>query len=197
MNPDELEELHYIVHLQNLDSILTRGILSHKLAEKVDHLSVALEEVQERRSTKLVTGRGLHEYVNLYVCARNPMMFKRRSQHKDLGILRVDPSVIHLPGAVATDMNAAKDLARFKPAPEGIELLDRDLVFADDWRHPGDYSAYLHHRGVKCAEVLIPNRVPVKHLRGIYVSCTEAQSRAEEISRERIVVTVNQHIFFQ
>jgi hypothetical protein len=197
MNLDELEELHYIMPLANLESILTRGILSHKLAAKIDHVSVALEEVQERRSTKIVPrGQRLHEYVNLYVCARNPMMFKRHDDHAKLGVICIDTSVIYITGAVATDMNAAKDLARFRPAPEGIKTLDRAMVFADDWRHPGDYSAYLRHRGIKCCEVLIPSLVPAKYITRIYVSCEESEVAAK-IARGHIPVVINQHIFFQ
>ena len=66
MNRDDLKELHYITTIRNVPSILSKGILSHKLAKKINHNSVAMEVIQERRKNKIVPGgRPLHEYVNL------------------------------------------------------------------------------------------------------------------------------------
>ena len=47
------------------------------------HVSVAMPAVQDRRARKIVPGgRRLHGYANLYICARNPMMFVRRRLEK-------------------------------------------------------------------------------------------------------------------
>jgi hypothetical protein len=68
MKRNELEELHYITTIRNVPSIMSKGILSHKLVRKIDHNSVAMEVIQERREKKVVPGgRPLHEYVNLYI----------------------------------------------------------------------------------------------------------------------------------
>ena len=53
------------------------GLLSHQGASAFPHYSVASEEVQERcRLKRLPNGERLHNYVNLYFDARNPMMYK-------------------------------------------------------------------------------------------------------------------------
>ena len=44
MEWEDVKELHYITPIENLPSILEKGILSHKLAGEVPHLSVALED---------------------------------------------------------------------------------------------------------------------------------------------------------
>src|SRR5207245_4882433 len=76
MERSEVEELHYITHLQNLGSIIRRGLLSHRRAQAHDPISVANPSVQAVRSSKEVPGgRRLHEYVNLYISARNAMLF--------------------------------------------------------------------------------------------------------------------------
>ena len=78
MQREELEELHYITPIVNVASILSSGILSHQLAAKVHHTSVAMREVQDIRMNKVVpgtNGRRLHDYANVYICARNPMLF--------------------------------------------------------------------------------------------------------------------------
>ena len=82
MRRDELPELHYITPIANVASICRHGILSHRRAGTVSHQSIAMEEIQERRRPVVVPGgRPLHEFVNLYICVRNPMMYKRRTQH--------------------------------------------------------------------------------------------------------------------
>jgi hypothetical protein len=47
MERDQLNELHFITLLEDLPSILERGILSHVLAEEVEHTSVAAAEIQD------------------------------------------------------------------------------------------------------------------------------------------------------
>jgi hypothetical protein len=62
------------------------------------HRSVAMAQIQDRtRLIRVPGGRPLHEYANLYICARNPMMFKRRSDHGALCVLRVSTAVLDLP----------------------------------------------------------------------------------------------------
>ena len=57
MHRDDLEELHYITPINNIPSMLQHGILSHKRADRMDHETVALQEVQDRRKDKrLPTG---------------------------------------------------------------------------------------------------------------------------------------------
>ena len=63
MTLDDVEELHYITHRANIASILERGILSHAAADKIAHTSVAMTEIQQRRSKVTVPkGRPLHHY---------------------------------------------------------------------------------------------------------------------------------------
>ena len=81
MNRSDIEELHYIVPMATVPSIMRHGILSHQLADEIPHNSLAMREIQERRENKQIRGaRKLHEYVNLYFDAHNPMLSKVR-QH--------------------------------------------------------------------------------------------------------------------
>ena len=81
----EVKELYYITHIENLDSIIERGILSHSRAQSISHKKIDMTEVQERRRTKCIPGGGpLHEYANLYFSGRNPMLYKRKDEHKDI-----------------------------------------------------------------------------------------------------------------
>ncbi len=71
MERHELQDLHYITPIGNVPSILQQGILSHAGASRLQHQSVAMQEMQDRRArVRVPGGRPLHEYANLYICAR-------------------------------------------------------------------------------------------------------------------------------
>ncbi len=197
MRREELEELHYITALENLASICLRGILSHRRVQNVKHTSVAMEEIQDRRSRKTVPGgRPLHEYVNLYFHARNPMMYKRRERHADLCVLRVNTAVLDLEGVVVTDANAAAEdsYVRFAPAPDGLRIVDKAETFALRWTS-ANYFEQCRLRSRKCAEVLVPDCVEPQFLDGVYVSCADTQAAYEAMGLN-LRVMVNGHLFF-
>src|SRR5206468_3205404 len=155
----ELQEVHYITAISNVASICSQGILSHGRASNVAHTSVAMTQIQDLRAKVTVPGGArLHSYANLYICARNPMLYKLRSQHASLCVLRISPDVLDLPGAIVTDGNAAGKYVRFAPAPRGLRIVDRELTFAE-YRSDSDYIAYCQKKSAKCAEVLVPDRI--------------------------------------
>lgn len=196
MRRDELDELHYIAPLSNVLSICRLGILSHRRTQKVNHESVAMEEVQDRRAKVVVPGgRRLHEYVNLYVCARNPMLYKRQSQHAELCVLRIDSRVLDLPGVVVTDGNASSGYVRFAVAPHGLSIVDQELTFAEDWRH-SDPIQYYRQKFAKCAEILVPDHVDPHFLMGVYVSCDESLARLNSMGVS-VMATIDRHLFFR
>ena len=76
MEREELTEFHYITPINNMRSILKNGVLSHKLAKDIEHDSIAAPEIQDLRAKSIgPQGARLHDYVNLYFHARNPMMY--------------------------------------------------------------------------------------------------------------------------
>ena len=132
MKRSDLHELHYITPIQNVPSIMEHGLLCLHEAKRLNHTSVAMQEIQEIRAKITIPGgKPLHSYVNLYICARNPMMYKRAAQHKSLCVLRVSPEVLDLPGVVIADGNAASAYTGFWPSELGFEKIDLDLVFAE------------------------------------------------------------------
>jgi hypothetical protein len=149
----ELPELHCIMPMANVPSVCEHGILSHALTNtmtKGAHVSVADQNVQDLRATKRVPGgRTLHEYANLYINARNPMMFKlvARGLRGSLCVLRVSTDVLDLPDVVVSDANAAAKgvYTRFEEAPEGLAIVNRNLTFARYWTH-ADYIEELRHK---------------------------------------------------
>lgn len=188
-------ELHCIMPIANMASVMAHGILSHEQASKLPHASVAMAEIQDRRDKVQVPGGlKLHQYANLYFHARNPMLFKRKAQAHALCVLCVSAAVLQLPGVVLTDQNASSDYVRFL-SPAQIGLIDFDLVFAEDWRHPDDRIAFFRHKSAKCAEVLVPGRVGPDLIVAAYVA-SDAARAALQAQGFATQVRVDPHLFF-
>jgi O-acetyl-ADP-ribose deacetylase (regulator of RNase III)/uncharacterized protein YwgA len=80
MNRSDFSELHFITMIANVPSIMQNGILCNRRAKQLQHVSIAMLEIQDLRANKIVPGgRALHDYANLYFSARNPMLYKGRS----------------------------------------------------------------------------------------------------------------------
>jgi hypothetical protein len=155
-----------------------------------------MPEIQDRRSGKRVPGgRLLHEYANLYIHARNPMMYKRKEGHRGLCVLRISPDLLDQPAAVIVDRNASSDYARFGPPHSALGLLVRERVFAESWIHADEIETW-RHRSEKCAEVLVPDRVDPVLILGAYVSCGESRQLLRE-QAPGLPITVDPHLFFR
>ena len=107
------------------------------------HASVAMQEVQDRRDNIQVPhGLKLHQYVNLYFDARNPMMFKRKEQTNSICVLKIKPEVLNIPQVVIVDRNASSSYASFMSSPGGLQGMDFDTVYCDDWRDSDRYQYF-------------------------------------------------------
>lgn len=194
MDRDEVKELHFITTMDDLGSILMRGILCHNRARRLPHRSIASEEVQDiRRGKSVPGGLSLHSYANLYFDARNAMMYFLKDD-PDLGVIRVSPEVLDIPDTVVTDGNAASGPTRFYPSPDGLHHLDSTRIFAWSWNDP-DPWVKIEKKRVRQAEVLVPHLVPSEYIEGCYVD-TREKRRACLAFEDLPAVEVLREIFF-
>ena len=194
MDP-RVTEFQCIMPMENIPSVLARGILSHEQASKVAHATVAMEVIQDKRDKKHVPGGlKLHQYANLYFHARNPMMSKRRHEAPKLCVLRVASRVLGIKGAVITDQNAASAYVRFH-APDQIGLLNFDSIFARSWKHPEDQIKEWKHSSAKCAEVLIPHMVPPEAIEGAFVLNGTAKQSLSDVGFP-LPISIDADLFF-
>jgi hypothetical protein len=192
---EELSELHYITPIENIRSIMEEGMLSNRRSRGIAHRSVAMAEIQNIRATKRVPGgHPLHEYVNLYICARNPMMYRRQEIHRDLCVLRVSLDVLELPNVAVVDRNASSNWARFGGRLESLPGLEHGVVFAESWIHEDDRETW-RHKSIKCAEVLVPDTIDPGYILGAYVSCDQSLRTLREIA-PGLPITVDPYLFF-
>ena len=190
-----LAEFQNITPLVNIPSILRNGILSHAQASKLPHHSVALQEVQDKRdNVQIPGGLTLHEYANVYFHARNPMMSRRRNEAQSLCVLRVSAEILKISGAVITDQNAVSKYVKFS-APDRLKFMNLDYVFASNWKHPDNQIEEWRHSSAKCAEALIPNRIPPEYLLGAYVVNAAVRTKLADLGFE-LPIEINADLFF-
>lgn len=106
----------------------------------------------------------------------------------------ISPAILDLIGVIVTDRNAAS-IARFSPVSTGLAMINRELVFAEYWHHPGDYIASDNHKKIMCAEVLVPNHIPPDYIFGAYVSCIQSEAALLAVAPD-LGVTIDPHFFF-
>lgn len=152
--------LFHLTHEKNISGILAEdALLSHGNAHRVRRLVVDVSDskVQAKRGAKVdpVFGRPLHDYVNLYFRARGPMLFVRRELQASLVVLYVNRDVLHRPGVIFTDGNAASGKTRFFKDQKDLEQLDWECIAAENW------TEFQDGKRRRAAEVLVPHRVPL------------------------------------
>ena len=198
MDRSDVKELYYITLISNIPSIMRHGILSHNLSQKYPHDdSIAMLEIQNKRKNKKIPGTNnkLHDYANLYFDAHNPMLCKRQDLNDSICILIVDPSVLDLPKVIIADQNASSDYVRFYPVAEGLAAIDKNKLFAHYWTHPENVYDEWSHKSVKCAEVLVPNKVELKFIIGSYVANQKAFDALKKLGIE-LTIYIKSDIFF-
>jgi hypothetical protein len=155
-----------------------------------------MPEVQERRRIKQIPGgRPLHDYVNLYFDAHNPMLSVRRSRNDEICVLRVSADVLDLGGVIVTDMNAARDAVRFYDVPTGLAALDRDRLYAVFWLHQDNPIEEDRHKALKCAETLVPDNVSSQFVSSAYVANQTALNALQALNLP-LQVNINTGMFF-
>lgn len=92
-------------------------------------------------------------------------------------------------------MQASK-YARFFRVQDGIDGLNFDKIYANDWTHPDNQAAFFEHKSMKCAEVLIPRVVAPCFIIGAYVIDDNGRSRITGLW-PALPVEINKDNFFE
>lgn len=198
LTPSDIVELYFITDIVNVSSIFIHGILSHNLIakKKIQHSSVANADVQARRMNKVIPGgKKLHDYANLYINARNPMLYVLLHRQCELCVLRISADVLQGAGVIVSAENAARGWARFEPWPDGLNMLEKEDIFRERW-DVDDFFERKRLMGIMCAEVLLPDKVESRYIQGAYVSGQEAFDRLVGLC-PGFSVTINRTLFFQ
>lgn len=99
------------------------------------------------------------------------MLYRRKHRQRRLAVLYVDSSVLVMPGVVFTDGNAASPHTEFYNSPDDLRRLDWTCLKARYW------TAFLYGKRKRCAEVLVPDEVPVELVNRVVVHNDWARAR--------------------
>lgn len=195
----DIKSLYYITHIENLPSILQRGILSHS---KVEELEVSYTPIYDsgivsKRQDKSTHERSsLWEYANLYFQPRNPMMYRvvHDKDKRDIAVVGVSSEVLTTPGGLITDGNAANDPTQFFSVTDGLRILQKQWgIIQNDWWNDLDGS-----KRKIMAECLVPEQVSPELIHSIFVADHITKERVEAIiGSRRVSIVPEPHMFFQ
>ncbi len=99
------------------------------------------------------------------------MLYRRKHRQRRLAVLYVDSSVLEMPEVVFTDGNAASLHTAFYDSPDDLRRLDWNCLKARHW------TAFLYGKRKRCAEVLVPDEVPVDLINRVVVHNDWARAR--------------------
>ena len=174
----ELSRVLHMTDLDNLESILGEGaILSHNEVTKkaLSFEDISNESVQCGRANITIpcTNKPLHDYVPLYWGRKTPMVSALRKRNETLLFLMFSTNLLAEYDCVISDGNARSRGTTFKTY---TKLSDLDIL------SPKDINTvkYAYDEAVKRrkqAELLILNRLPLKHL--LYIVCHSAMVKTK------------------
>lgn len=187
--------LYNIQAIDNIPSIMQRGLLSNERSSKIRHVSIAMPEVQQRRNNiRIPNGLWLHQYANVYFDPRNPMLSARRNENISICILKFDSCIMDFDGVVVSDRNASSDYAGFYSPEVGLKEINFNLVYAPYWTDE-DYYEYLKKKSIKCAEVLVPHQIPYEYVVCAAVVNSAAQQKLIEVGFNKEIM-IEPGLFF-
>lgn len=203
---NDIEECHYICHLDNLHNILTNGILSHRRAHKLSDAPTDISDgsVQDRRSQVRVPRRdeekgrlALHRHAVLYLNAHNAMMHVRKNQHTDLCVLRIYREILDRGDAMLSSRNASTSVANFFPPTRDPLYSPTSSRYLSVPRIEGYDN---EGKQIRQAEVMLPYKIEPSYIGGIFVSNQGTQDHVQAILNElenTLPITQHPSLFFQ
>jgi hypothetical protein len=184
-----------MTHINNLASIIKRGLLSHNSAHRLNVIQsdISDPDVQDIRADLVVPfyNRPLHAYVPLYFAPRNPMLYKRKEMQEDIVILGLDPNLLFEPNILITDGNAAAKETSFYRRHNALSKLPWDSIRAKSWHNIED------GRRIKCAEVLFYDKIMPNKIQ--FVFCYSQKHREAIIAAKQgtsILGKVKKDLYF-
>lgn len=163
--------LWHITSRDNVPSMYRHGLLSrHQMHRKGLPLTDLSDHVVQgcRAGRHGCLPHALHDYVPLYLRAKNPMLFCRRHYNPTLCLVAINPAVMLNNEFAITDGNAASWSTQFYDRLSDLRLLDWEALDCEYWHHVPD------GKRKRCAEVLIHPRVAPGYIMGVYTASHES-----------------------
>lgn len=190
-----IKYLYHMTSVNNLGSILSKGLVSHNFAHRnaLIKRDISDNQVQQRRHNKVIkNGLTVHDYVPLYFSPRNPMLYCRKHIQENIVILGIESLILANSNTVFTNGNAASDDTKFYDDIAMLDKLDWDIITALYW------SNFPDGRRIKCAEVLAYPNIPVEKIVKLFCYSEEMVKQVKSILpwASSFQVEVNKMLYF-
>jgi len=179
-----IRELFYITHIDNIPSILKRGIFSHERVhvEGIRFKHVYNEDIiEKRKEIKTPNGRSLWGFANLYFNARNPMLYKLKCDGllENIAVLGISPEILSRQDIYVTTGNAAHGQSDILPISSARKLLPK-IVKETDRQYWGEANG---SKRKIMAECLVPDVITPDYMKSIYVANYETLYKIKETTQ--------------
>lgn len=182
MKTSKVTGLFYITHVDNIPSLLEKGILSHEqiVARNIPYTPIYDESiVSNRRDINTPDGRTLWNFTNLYFQARNPMLYRvlHEKPENEIAIISVQPTVIERPDIYVSTGNAASsasDILTVSEMKKALRQIIRDTVGVEWWNDLNGSKRKI------MAECLVPDTLPPDYIQSVYVANHTVKEKVEK-----------------
>jgi len=199
MKAGDIRYLFYITHIDNVASIVERGLLSHGEVERqqVPFTPIYDESIVGRRREKSTPqGKSLWDYANVYFQPRNPMMYRviHEKNIDSLAVVAVRAAIMQAEGVIITDGNAANAPTKFFDYVEGMKAISANWkTIQNDW-----WSAEDGSKRRIMAECLVPGQIDREYIEAVYVPRLETKEKLDRVLRgRRVNIIPEPKMFFQ
>jgi len=199
MKRPEIRGLYYITHIDNVPSILERGILSHErvTSENIQYARIYSDDIVEnRREKQTPDGNSLWHFANLYFWPRNPMLYRVLCEKsaREVAVISARHEILDRLDIFISDGNAAHSQTEILALGKGrkaIPQIIKDTLMIEYWNEEDGSKRKI------MAECLVPNFVAPETIQTIYVATQDAKaSLGACISNSSVPIIVEPNMFF-
>lgn len=186
--------LDHITHVDNLDSIIERGLLAHNNPyKKVD---ISNQDVNARRkTTEPIYDKSMHDYVPLYFNPRNAMLYRNQAEHgNNVIVLGFMPEILLLDKQIIiTDGNAASGSTLCSEKIDFLSDLNWNDILSRSWVDDDEVKRKM------MAEVLIYKKIIMKYLKAVYCQTKAAEQYVKQNYGvpDDVVIVEREDVFFK
>ncbi|SMN10900.1 ADP-ribose 1''-phosphate phophatase related protein [uncultured Candidatus Thioglobus sp.] len=196
----EINNLYYICHIDNLQSILENGLLSHNKIQTLSPKIIYDESIISRRKDikpNPEKNETLWDFSNLYFNARNAMLYRviHEQDLKNIVIIQFNKSVLDYAkrcnGYISIG-NAAHSESYFSEITKGLKDLKKIWSFWNkEYWSESDGSKRL-----MMSELIVQDKIPEDFIDSIYVASEAIGNKIKELTNFSNIIT-EPNMFFQ
>lgn len=195
----QITGLYYITHIDNVPSILRRGLLCHERieGEHIEYTHIYDKGIVENRQGKQTPdGNSLWHFANLYFWPRNPMLYRVLCEKsvREVAVISVRHEILDRLDIFISNGNAVHSQSEILTPGKGRKALPqiiKDTLMVEYWNEEDGSKRKI------MAECLVPNFVAPEMIQTIYVATQDAKANLSAcIPNSNVPIITEPNMFF-